>query len=335
MKEQIKAENLVSYIKRQPIRYFKLTDAEGTDLLSYNAPQTKRDEHIKKLEAVVNSDLMKEGTYFLMWRQSTSQAPKSLTITKGNVKPTLQEAPAPIVRAASPLADVRSFNEALSDKAKIKELELENADLRRQLEDFLSDMEEGESELAETQQNTLIETLKDIGLPLLDRYFTLREQEIQALQAGKIPTQRFDKFNPNVKNVAPAPSPVRPTTLTPRTPSFTTTPAPAPAPAPIPSASGVSPSTYTPPAFVVLPGGSAGSSTSGGENREENTSANLPPAATDEEAQLRAFIQGSEPSDLISFLKEVQSSQGASVVDQLFPVVEKLRQDATYIYSFL
>lgn len=335
MKEQIKAEQLVSYIKRQPIRYFKLTDAEGTDLLSYNAPQTKRDDHIKKLEAVVNSDLMKEGTYFLMWRQSTSQAPKSVTVTKGNVKATLQEAPAPVVRAASPLADVRSFNEALSDKAKIKELELENADLRRQLEDFLSDMEEGEQELAETQQNTLIETLKDIGLPLLDRYFTLREQEIQALQAGKRTIARTDVFNPNVKNVAPAPATIRPTTLPPPPRSFTPPPAPIPSAAPLPSSSGVSPSTYTPPAFVVLPGGSAGSSTGGGESKEENTSANLPPAATDEEAQLRAFIAGSEPSDLVSFLKEVQSSQGSSVVDQLFPIVEKLRTDAQYIYSFL
>ena len=184
--------SIVSYVKGQPIDYFCLVDQSGNALVKWNVKKESKQAHLKKLDELLKSDIVADGMYFLQWRAHSRAETKSIPVRKGKEvdettlnEPDFYSAPKNVSSRPSfpsPLAEVRSFESALSDKARILELE---AEVRKLTED-LAAMTEEESldEDPAPEENTILSFLKDFGMPLLDKHFELREREIQALSGG-------------------------------------------------------------------------------------------------------------------------------------------------------
>lgn len=184
------ASNVCAYITSQPaIKHFRLVDSAGNSVHAWNNQPAGKAKHVKDLKEVLSSDVIPDGIYFLQWKSNTRSEPKSIQVNKGRVN-TDATTPAP-----RPLSDsVRSFDEALSDKTRIKQLELENENLRKQIDamkeaaEAAADLEDDDLQEGAPVSDTVM-LLKEIGLPLLEKFFELKEREVNALSAKATATQ--------------------------------------------------------------------------------------------------------------------------------------------------
>lgn len=96
-----------------------------------------------------------------------------------------------------PMNDVRSFDEALKDKARISELESKVRELTREIADLEATIEELETEVAE-EQNTQMADANTTALGqvatllpgIIDKFFELQERKINAMGAQRPPVSK-------------------------------------------------------------------------------------------------------------------------------------------------
>lgn len=277
------------------IKYFRLVDESGNPVLPWNASKAKdynKKKHVAELQNILNSSAVPDGRYFIQWRVSPMGTVQNIEVHKGKVDQP-GAAPAPAVKP-SLSESVRSFDEALQDKTRIKELELENDSLRQQLAAMMEAPELEEAPPANPVTDTVLSLLKEVGLPMLDRYFTLKEQEVQALSARATAAQ--------TPIVAPAPSGT----------ATTSRPVAVRQPTIVPQQNQPQPQ---PPVQVVMPGGAA-----------------APEQQPDpEEQQLILFIQEATPEELFNWYNDLKSTEDAYTISLVRRYIREYRTDADQI----
>jgi len=220
MSEQITKtpKDIAKFIRDNDINFFRLLNSDGIVLLAWNAYPKNKETHLKKLDKRLASDIAPDGIYHLQWRDNTRAAIQTIIIIKGN-RGELRESyltPDMVVKrpvTTSPVAlpdeNVRSYREALADASELALLRSENADLKRQLAELLS--EELEDNAPESiLDSPMVTLLKDVGLPLLERFFELKEKQVELAAARPAPA-------PAAKPTYQAPrAVVRPVTTTPQ-----------------------------------------------------------------------------------------------------------------------
>jgi hypothetical protein len=179
-----------------------LTDQKGAELIPYNSRNTPA-ERLEEIKTRLSSPALKDGVYIVKCKHTNRKNALSddYLIYKGE---TLGEAPTITIPTVT--AEVLTYESALKLQVKIKELELECENLRKDLIEANNTIQELENELEEV--NTLseeeeenqalnekpsqMETVKEflselvtIGAPLLDKHFDLKQQALN-LEAQKL-----------------------------------------------------------------------------------------------------------------------------------------------------
>jgi len=179
-----------------------LTDQKGAELIPYNSRNTPA-ERLEEIKTRLSSPALKDGVYIVKCKHTNRKNALSddYLIYK---RETLGEAPTITIPTVT--AEVLTYDSALKLQVKIKELELECENLRKDLIEANNTIQELENELEEV--NTLseeeeenqalnekpsqMETVKEflselvtIGAPLLDKHFDLKQQALN-LEAQKL-----------------------------------------------------------------------------------------------------------------------------------------------------
>lgn len=284
-------------IGQKPIKFFRLIDVNGNTVLAYNTHLTQKAKHIQELNDMLQSDVIGDGVYFLQWKSTMRSEPQTITIHKGKVTTEPPLVPTP----PKSLSDsVRSFDEALTDKTKIKQLELENESLKQQLAAMMEADDVTEINEAPDTTNVVLSLLKEVGLPLLDKYFELKEQEVAALSAAR-PSAQTPVYSPT-----PSPS------------GSMTKPVPVQKPPIVPSQNQPQP----PPAVQIVTGG--------GQAFPEQPSGSSGSDDTDEQ-QLVLFIQEATPEELRDWYMNVKNTEDRFTVNMVKQYIDTYRDDAGYI----
>jgi hypothetical protein len=193
---------IIEICKDQDYHFVCLTDQKGAELIPYNSRNTAT-ERLEEIKTRLSSPALKDGVYIVKCKHTNRKNALSddYLIYKGE---TLGEQPQMIIPAIT--HEVLTYESALKFQVKIKELELECENLRKDLNEANNTISELENELEEV--NTLseeseenealnekpsqMETVKEflselvtIGAPLLDKHFDLKQQALN-LEAQKL-----------------------------------------------------------------------------------------------------------------------------------------------------
>lgn len=311
----------VDFLHDNKIPFFRLVDQAGRPLLGWNLHAAKGAEHLKKLSwMLVQSKAIPDGVYSVEYRQSTKSASASLPVQKGEGKLSEESAaPAPVYMAA-PAESVRSYAEALADKQLIASLQTENKLLRERLEELTADdAEEGLEEEEESLTGSPItdRLLSDYGIPLLDRYFDLKERELELLSARQITGAEQSGAKTALKPAARAEGSAA-NLPTYQKSTFRPTPRPAATTPP-----GTTPVNY-PGSYGATPGAAGGGGGGWDSVGREETNANDKSA---EEKELIAYIQQSTPEELAGWITTLESSEDAATIEAVKALIAQLRPD--------
>lgn len=191
---------IIEICKDQDYHFVCLTDQKGAELIPYNSRNTAT-ERLEEIKTRLNSPALKDGVYIVKCKHTNRKNALSddYLIYKGE---TLGEQPQMIMPAIT--HEVLTYESALKFQVRIKELELQCENLRKDLNEANNTISELENELEEQQtlseedseqldeKPTQMETVKEflselvtIGAPLLDKHFDLRQQALN-LEAQKI-----------------------------------------------------------------------------------------------------------------------------------------------------
>ncbi len=181
-------------------KYVSLDSPKGQNIVAWNNARTKLPERIKEIELRLKS--LPAGIYILKCKNT--QGNKALADeypvnAHGKIVQTETTEKKPTMSKENP--SVISYDSALKFQVRIKELELENDDLKKrnkeleeeidELQNELDELETNAPNLAENQSNVLDnigkwinDTLTTVS-PMIDKHFELKEKalNIQFLQA--------------------------------------------------------------------------------------------------------------------------------------------------------
>lgn len=139
------------------------------------------------------------------YKLHTKRAPnakwKSVDLSPDHEMPMADAAPVFEPKQETPMNDVRSFDEALKDKAKIADLESKVRELQREVADLEATIEELEAEVADNQSSQMADAnttaLGQVAtlLPgIIDRFFEMQERKMSMAQNNG---SRMPKQSPN------------------------------------------------------------------------------------------------------------------------------------------
>lgn len=192
-------DEIIDICKNQDYGFVCLTDQMGNELIPYNSRNTAF-ERLEEIKTRLSSPALKDGVYYVKCKDTNRKNALSddYLIYKGEK---LSEG-AIIAPPTVITHEVLTYDSALKFQVRIKELELENQNLKSQISDLQAEIEELETELksnellseeiAEEAKPTMLESAKEflselvtIGAPLLDKHFDLKQQALN-LEAQKL-----------------------------------------------------------------------------------------------------------------------------------------------------
>lgn len=192
-----KIEDLRRIQSEQNYRYIGLFDYNGAQIIPFNPNRVTNETRLREIETRLISQGLPDGYYIVKCKNSTGKSVKTddYTFYKGEnlsemppPAPVILNAPAP---AASP--EILTYNSALKLQVELEKLRLENAALKRELDECRAELSEMET-LGEENKETsgmwenaksFLSELVSVGAPLLDKHFELKEKQL-ALKALEI-----------------------------------------------------------------------------------------------------------------------------------------------------
>ena len=194
--------------KAQAYKYAGLFDQQGTAIIPFNPNKVPIERRLQEIETKLISPGLKDGYYIVKCKSSTARGviPDSYTVYKGDKLSEGIQAPAPAVQIVEKhiTPDVISYEAALKLQVELERYKLENAQLKKEIEDLKAELSEVDT-LSEEQAGGMWENAKgflselmQMGAPLLDKHFELKEKAL-TLEALKL--QRIGLTN------KPAPAP--------------------------------------------------------------------------------------------------------------------------------
>jgi len=186
----------------QNYRYMGLFDAAEKQLIPFNPNKVDVSTRLREIETRLISPGLIDGYYFVKCKNSAGKnvQPDTYTIYKG---PKLSEGappPAPVIEPAKFQPEVLTYESALKLQVEVATLKIENEALKREnaalIEEISELQKESETVLSENEATngvwenakTFLNELVQIGAPLLDKHFELKEKAL-TLEAMKIQSQ--------------------------------------------------------------------------------------------------------------------------------------------------
>ena len=198
-------------IKKSGYKYVSLYRG-NEQLCAWNQTPRTRDARFDDIENRLNNDA--PGMYIIKARNSTSEKnPVTFVINTGSEK--LAEMQPQIIYKDSASDKLLENTKILDLTVELKQLEMENRFLKKQIADLEAEILELESTTATTLAEatpapSLMESAKDFlgslmefGAPLLDQHFSLKKQQLEIealkLQRRQTPGQTQAPKDPNVQ----------------------------------------------------------------------------------------------------------------------------------------
>lgn len=180
----------------QQYKYIALFDSNDRVLIPYNNTQIKPEIRLKEILTRLKSKTLTDGFYKVMAKNSVQKniVPDVYLYAKGNTANLNESAKQEIIYIDRPnqnvgMDSVISYTKALELNTLIARLELENTQLKREIDNLQTECDElrnNEVQNLADEKPTMLENAKNFlseiltsGAPLLDKYF---EQKDRALQ---------------------------------------------------------------------------------------------------------------------------------------------------------
>lgn len=176
-------EQIKETFGRQNYRYVGLFDSSGRVIIPFNPNKIKTADRLREIETRLISEALPDGYYVVKCKHSTSvnATPDEYTVYKG--EKLSEPGTAPII-IEKPIfqPDVLTYESALKLQVDLERLKLENKALKEKVDDLQAELNERQ-ELSESDEQPAavnwIQQLSEMALPLLDKHFQLREQQLQ------------------------------------------------------------------------------------------------------------------------------------------------------------
>lgn len=177
--------------------YCSLIDQNGKKLINRNKKKTDFDSNLDKIIKKLQSNFLKNGSYFIECAVHPYGETESWLFNKGGVKTIAEGQTSPTVtiierEKPSKSPEVLTYAKALEYQNEInrltyenKRLEEENKALREELEEFEEEEEENEEERSIAENNpvksigSIIENILATAMPVLDRHYTIKEKQLE------------------------------------------------------------------------------------------------------------------------------------------------------------
>jgi len=188
-------EEISELMAEQGYKYCSLVDYAGTPVIPYNSHKMTSATRLKEIEKRLGSKALKDGYYYVKCKNAIqTKVSDDYMIYKGE-KPLSDDTPVP---APAPILiqekinfqpEVLTYEGALKLQVELERLKLENAALKKELEQLQLEIKEYESDkmLSEDENKTpqLLENAKSFlseivqfAAPLLDKHFELKEKAL-------------------------------------------------------------------------------------------------------------------------------------------------------------
>lgn len=195
-------DEIIDICNNQGYGFVCLTDGKGAELIPYNS-RNSANERLDEIKTRLTSPALKDGVYYVKCKHTNRKNALSddYLVYKG------EKLSENIVVNTQPIsAEVLTYESALKFQVRIKELELENQNLKSNLSNCEKTIQELQSELEtvylsednddddddDTPKTTMFESAKEflseivqVAAPLLDKHFDLKQQALN-LEAHKI-----------------------------------------------------------------------------------------------------------------------------------------------------
>ena len=180
--------------KEQAYKYIGLFDQQGNKVVPFNSNATSSNERLKEIETRLCSAGLADGFYNICCKNALKGgAADNYMIKKGENLGESITANVPIVQTLPP--DLLSYSQALKLNVDVERMKLENAALKKEIEQLNKQLLENQTLLSEEEENaapgmldnakTFLSEAMGFIAPLLDKHFELKEKQL-GLQAVQI-----------------------------------------------------------------------------------------------------------------------------------------------------
>ena len=204
-------QECTKYLMDMGCKYLRLCDLDGDILISQNAVKSSSPAAVKAQAEKINSflKLSQDGSFIVQGRTSPAAKPTSVHYTKGEVAPATA-APAPTAAPSRGISDgenVLSYSAALKMQEELANLRAENARLQDLVEQLQGDLEDMESEAAETQmsdspQMNALGQLAAILPGVVDKFFE-QQREKNEIEKAKLMHMMQNRNGSSTPNYQP------------------------------------------------------------------------------------------------------------------------------------
>ena len=188
--------------KEQGYKYIGLFDQQGNKVIPFNSNASSSNDRLKEIEKRLTSAGLQDGFYNICCKNALKGGTAdNYMIKKGENLGESTNANIPIVQTLPP--DLLSYAQALKLNVEVERMKLENAALKKDIENLKKELIENQSFMSEEEENNtpgMLENAKTfmseaMGFiaPLLDKHFELKEKQL-GLQAVQI-QHRLDNSN--------------------------------------------------------------------------------------------------------------------------------------------
>lgn len=172
----IKVDELNDFLKSEPFNFIRLLDSKKGIVIPFNLKSGEVKAQGEKMTRALRSKLYEDGVYYLCFRSTIGGSEQKFPIIKGEPPPgSVISENGKAEKMTTEKDDFLTYDKALELNTRIIQLEVENDRLQERVNEFESEL----SEDAPAQGSELITVVKEICLPLLDKFFTLYEKNLQ------------------------------------------------------------------------------------------------------------------------------------------------------------
>lgn len=300
----LKLTEVVPFTQSSKLSFIRFKDETGELINSWNTQKGKTLPIAEDFVGKVTASIYPDGVYYMEIKDTINGKCKEVPILKGKVelKDVAPRSQSEKIKAPEKLPVLLAESETVSYREYMEvKLALMQAQMEvESLNELIDELQE-EAELAENENQTseITTFFKEVGMPLLDKYFDLEERKVASLEAAP----KSSSFKTPVNMTKPAASQVK------RAPqSYFKRPA-----------ANSSNNRFN----SDVPTDQNGSESSGSENSQA-------PELSPEELELIESLKGYNEEQLIEFYT---ACENAGQGNEAYLLIEQFRPDMMYIFS--
>jgi hypothetical protein len=192
-----KIEDLEKIQSEQNYKYCGLFSESGSQIIPFNSNKIPAADRLSQICIRLKSNGLKNGFYIVKCKNSLkgNVEPDQYIIQKG--EQLSEPAPREIVKEITVTPEILTYQSALKLQVDNERLKLKIQNLEQQIIALETEIEEKQTLSEEEEPNAAqswIENILQIGAPLLDKHFQLRQQALQIKAAEIAQRQQLSKI---------------------------------------------------------------------------------------------------------------------------------------------